>query len=85
MKKALKFNPQFIPALLGLAELLFQKGQYETAFSYYSQACQQNYLKTNQLFRKAKSTLSQKSLFKEANKYQSGINACVNSQTDIPK
>ena len=85
MKKALKFNPQFIPALLGLAELLFQQGQYESALSYYSQACQLNYLKTNKSFRKAKSKLSQKSLFKEANNYQSGINACVNSQTAVPE
>ena len=80
-KKAIQIDPDFVSGIQALASVLFHKGQYSQALSYYFTACQKNYLKSITAFRKAKSLLSQKSLFKLANDYQSQINLCMTSQS----
>jgi len=72
-------NASYVPALLGLSNILIKLNQHETALKYYTSACQKHPYKSRIPFQQAKAHLSQKSLFKLASEYQKQINTCVNS------
>ena len=84
-KSALKINRNSAEGQLGLAQSLFHNKKEKESFKHFLQACMLDKPKMLWAFKQAKSILNQKSKFKLASSFQSGITKCFLKAPKVKK
>ena len=75
-RRAVRLTPKSAPARAGLAQSLFEIGQFKKAYSHFIKACILNKSEYLWVFKQAKSVLNQQNRFSLAEFFEKGINQC---------